>query len=270
MDDAQRAELQALAEEADGLGDDVEAAFDEHATFTQKRATRARVDDLSRRWREAMARVQDEKERFQVERTLGRRVIDLQKMATRLPAAAQGKPADAPADNSFFATRAPKSSRQPVVPGLAPGQERRRDVSKVRVTDEIEAWCGRCGMVRTQTVAAVVEDEPAQVVCQICGSRSRYREGPARGGKKEEAAPKRAASAPTHQQREIESRQKEKNELLETLRAAENVRKYDPKERYKAGEIIEHPEHGRGRIENTLPRSLLVRFAGGLKPLKLG
>ena len=47
------------------------------------------------------------------------------------------------------------------------------------------------------------------------------------------------------------------------------VRQFSPKERYKAGEIIEHPEHGRGKIENTLPRSLLVRFAGGLKPLKL-
>ena len=68
----------------------------------------------------------------------------------------------------------------------------------------------------------------------------------------------------------VDPKQKERNDLIETLRAAENVRKYSPKERYRVGEIIEHPEHGRGKIENTLPRSLLVRFNGGLKPLKLG
>jgi hypothetical protein len=270
MDDGLRAELQALADEADELADEVEAAFDEHATFTSKRATRQKVDGLQQRWFDAMAALTDEKDRFQVERTWGRKVIDLVRMAARLPAAAEGMPAEKLADNSFFGTRAPKSSRGPVVPGLQPGEELRRDSDKVRVTGEIEAWCGRCAMVRSQTVAAVVEDKPAQVVCQVCGSRSRYREGPARSKKPAATVSRSASASATHQQRESENRQREKNELLELLHGAENPRVYDPKERYKAGEIIEHPEHGRGRIENTLPRSLLVRFAGGLKPLKLG
>ena len=52
--------------------------------------------------------------------------------------------------------------------------------------------------------------------------------------------------------------------------AAETVRVFDPKERYKAGEIISHPEFGRGKIENVLRSSLLVRFPiGGLKSLML-
>jgi len=45
---------------------------------------------------------------------------------------------------------------------------------------------------------------------------------------------------------------------------------FDPKERYKTGEIIDHPEHGRGKIENVLRSSLLVRFGRvGLRPLTL-
>jgi hypothetical protein len=272
MDESLRSLLQSIAEEADGLGDEVENAMDEHASFATMLDTRRRVDDLSRRFREAMARITDEKDRFQCERTFGRRVADLQKMATRLPSAPEGKPAEKIVDDSFFGTRAPKSSRPPVVPGLQPGETRRRDSNVVRVTSEIDAWCGRCAMVRTQTVAAVVGDQPAQVVCTVCGTRSRYREGPARGKKESAAAPRatRGAAAPPTGQREADAKQKEKNELLQTLQAAENVRSYSPKERYRVGEIIEHPEHGRGRIENTLPRSLLVRFAGGLKPVKLG
>ena len=67
----------------------------------------------------------------------------------------------------------------------------------------------------------------------------------------------------------IDVKAREKNTLLDELRAAENVRSYNPKERYKAGEIILHPEHGRGKIENVLRTSLLVRFVDGLRPLDL-
>jgi hypothetical protein len=60
-----------------------------------------------------------------------------------------------------------------------------------------------------------------------------------------------------------------KNAFVNELRTAATVRAFSPRDRYKAGEIIDHPEHGRGRIENALPNSLLVRFASGLKPVKL-
>ena len=54
------------------------------------------------------------------------------------------------------------------------------------------------------------------------------------------------------------------------MAAADNVRTFDPRERYKAGEIISHPEFGRGKIENVLRSSLLVRFPnGGLKSIML-
>jgi hypothetical protein len=268
MDAVTQSLFQELADEADELADDVENAYDEHAAFSLQLATRRKVEALSARYRAEYAKL-DEKDRFLVDRGAGRRVSDLQKLAGRLPADPQGKPAAKPADMSFFGTRAPSSSRPPVNPGLAPG-ETPRDRSKIRVTDETEAWCGRCNMVRTQVVAAVVGDLPAQVVCQVCGTRSRYREGPARKKDGEAKTERKTAAPRTAAERAKDAKQVERNALVEELQAADSVRKYSPKERYKAGEIIEHPEHGRGKIENTLPRSLLVRFPSGLKPLKLG
>jgi hypothetical protein len=186
-------------------------------------------------------------------------VIDLQRMATRLPSAAVGAPAAKRVDTGFFETREGKSSRQPITIG-----EGARAPKKPGVTDEIESWCGRCMSLRNHVIAAMVGDQPAQVVCQSCGSRSRFREGPVE--KKKE---KKASSATVSTKPAETDVAKEKRLFLEELRNAEAVRSYSPKERYKAGEIIEHTEHGRGKIENILPRSLLVRFASGLKPLKL-
>ena len=57
--------------------------------------------------------------------------------------------------------------------------------------------------------------------------------------------------------------------LQKELPEALEPRPFDPKGRYKAGEIIAHPEHGRGKIENVLRGSLLVRFLEGLRPLNL-
>jgi nitrite reductase/ring-hydroxylating ferredoxin subunit len=268
MDDSVRAEFQALAHEADEIADQVETALEEHAAFSLQIETRRKVESLASRYRELCAPL-DEKDRFTIDRGPGRRVSDLQKLATRLPHPPQGKPAEKASDTGFFETRAPKSSRPPVNPGLQPGETLRRDRTLVRVTDEIDAWCGRCSMVRSHIIAAVVENEPAQVVCQVCGARSRYREGPVKK-KDGDDKPRKSALAPTAADRAKDVKNEEKNALLAELKGADNVRSFSPKERYKAGEIIEHPEHGRGKIENTLPRSLLVRFASGLKPLKLG
>jgi hypothetical protein len=51
---------------------------------------------------------------------------------------------------------------------------------------------------------------------------------------------------------------------------AEHIRTFNARERYKVGEIISHPEYGRGKVETVLRSSLLARFpTGGLKSLML-
>jgi hypothetical protein len=117
----------------------------------------------------------------------------------------------------------------------------------------------------------MVGAEPKQVLCQVCGSRHAYRTGPARprAAKGENVAVDdnrgRVAVDPEAQKRAAQLRA-----LGEEVATATEVRKFDPKERYKAGEIISHPVYGRGKIENVLRSSLLVRFSvGGLKSLML-
>ena len=39
------------------------------------------------------------------------------------------------------------------------------------------------------------------------------------------------------------------------------------REVYKAGQIIEHPEYGRGKVENARRDTIMVRFSTGLKSL---
>ncbi len=114
----------------------------------------------------------------------------------------------------------------------------------------------------------MVGDEPKQVICQSCSSRHGYRTEPARKGpaKPVTLEEKRVASA---QQREANKKADAKRALQKELADAVDPKPFDPKARYKAGEIIVHPEHGRGKIENVLKSSLLVRFLEGLRPLDL-
>jgi hypothetical protein len=272
MDDALRAEFQAISDEVDGLLDEVEQAYDEHATFAFGLATRGKVESATSRYRELSAGL-DEKDKFEIERKVGRKVMDLGKMAAKLPQLAQGKPATARATNEFFETREGKTSRKPVVPGLAVGQVSTRGAEKpkYKVSGDVDSWCGPCADVKTHTIIAMVGDEPAQVVCQVCGSRHKFRGEATRARKTGENGALAAGTGTTTKAvpQPGDKKMDERNAFITELRNAANVKTFSPKDRYKVGEIIEHPELGRGKIENTLPRSLLVRFPSGLRPVKL-
>jgi hypothetical protein len=125
--------------------------------------------------------------------------------------------------------------------------------------------------MRTHNVVAMVGGEPKQVVCQTCNSRHNFRsEPPARAVTGEVPVVTGTATrrAPV-EDREAQKRQDLKRQLQKELAEAVDPRPFDPKARYKAGEIIVHPEHGRGKIENVLKGSMLVRFMEGLRPLDL-
>jgi hypothetical protein len=227
-------------------------------------AAHAGVERLSRRYRELLQSLPSA-EQMRVERVLGRRVVDLKRLASVLP--------KVPAANT-------ESTPDRVAGGGAPGERRitgvswshdsRAPAARPGVGGDVESWCGRCGETTTHNIVAMVGSEPKQVLCQVCGSRHTHRTGPA----KRTAAGTSAAGAIDDRPRPMdpEARRKaaELRALGEEVAAATTVRLFDPKERYKAGEIIAHPEYGRGKIENVLRSSLLVRFPiGGLKSLML-
>jgi hypothetical protein len=227
------------------------------------------VDRLSQRYRELCAGL-SEMEKMKVERTLGRRVTDLRRLASLLPRIGN------------ISTSTP--DRQVSGPSLA-GERRITGVSwrtnatkppptqAARVGGEIDAWCGPCEAMTTHKIVAMVGDDPKQVVCDACGGRHNYRTTPARKGGPE-AAPVSTGRQATNQELEASRRAEAKAEELRALSrevaSAAEVKNFDPKERYRPGDIISHLEYGRGKVETVLRASLLVRFSnGGLKSLML-
>jgi hypothetical protein len=225
------------------------------------------IDRVAQRYRSLMQALPAD-EQVRAERLLGRRVMDLKRLGSLLPK----QP-----------TQVHESTPDRVAGGGAPGQRRITGVSwnphdrapptsGARVGADIEAWCGKCAASTTHSIVAMVGTEPKQILCQVCGSRHTYRTGPAR----------RSATAPDAATGDLDSRPRvavdpeaqrraaQLRALGEEVAAAADVRHFDPKERYKAGEIISHAEYGRGKVENVLRSSLLVRFSvGGLKSLML-
>jgi hypothetical protein len=229
-------------------------------------AAHAGVERLSRRYR-ALIQSLPPGEQLKAERLLGRRVVDIKRLASLLP--------KVPAANT-------ESTPDRVAGGGAPGARRITGVSwtnseraapstKLKVGGDIESWCGRCAEATTHSIVAMVGDEPKQVLCQVCGSRHAHRTTPTRRvAANPTGTPTEADDRPRVADPDAKRRAAELRALGEEVNAATEVRHFDPKERYKAGEIIIHPEFGRGKIENVLRSSLLVRFPmGGLKSLML-
>jgi hypothetical protein len=220
------------------------------------------IDRLSRRYRELLQSLPPA-EQMRAERALGRRVVDLKRLASllpKIPAASVESTPDRAAGGG-----APEDRR---ITGVSWSHDRRAPAAKLGVGGDVESWCGKCGESTTHNIVAMVGQEPKQVLCQVCGSRHTHRTGPAR-------RPTTGAVATPGEDRprtdpEALRKAAELRALGEEVAAAATVRVFDPKERYKAGEIIVHAEYGRGKIENVLRSSLLVRFSvGGLKSLML-
>jgi hypothetical protein len=239
--------VEALDENEQPRGDELAAAHRQVAEITTE--YKAVFDGLP------------EGERFQVERSHGRRVTDLRRAAGQLPQQASGQAVAAARDDSFVPRRDPPRSME-----YDQRSAYRRGAPEYQVGREVEAWCGPCGGLTDHTIAAIVDGQPKQVICQACNSRHGYRLTPARGKAEE---PKAAPSKPTAEQLEARRKQDERFALGRELAEATDVRRFTPRARYKLGEIIDHPEYGRGKIEHVLRDSVLIRFRDALRSLML-
>ena len=229
-------------------------------------AAHAGVDRLSRRYRELMAALSPG-EQMKAERALGRRVIDLKRLASMLPKIPAAMASVESTPDRAAGGGAPEDRR---ITGVSWSHGRRAPAAKLGVGGDVESWCGKCGESTTHSIVAMVGEEPKQVLCQVCGSRHTHRTGPARRTTTSGATTPVGEDRPRAVDPEAQRRAAELRALGEEVASAATVRVFDPKERYKAGEIIVHAEFGRGKIENVLRSSLLVRFPiGGLKSLML-
>ena len=230
-------------------------------------AAHAGVERLSQRYRALIASLSPG-EQLSVERALGRRVVDLKRLASllpKVPGASTGSTPDRAAGGG-----APEGRR---ITGVSWTHERGAPKAALGVGADVESWCGRCAELTTHSIVAMVGNEPKQVLCQVCGSRHTHRTVAARRtatGATATGAGARPKSADAPVDPEAKRKAAELRALGEEVAASTEVRLFDPRERYKAGEIISHPEYGRGKIQNVLRSSLLVRFSvGGLKSLML-
>lgn len=224
------------------------------------------VERLGTRWRALLASL-DADARAKTERALGRRVADIQRLASLLPRVPTVTSASTP---DRRAGAGAVGERRITGVSWTP-HARNAPTGGPSVGGEIEAWCGKCGDLKTHHIVAMVGGTPKQVICQVCNSRHTFRTEAARRRPTDETP----ATAPRTDTRtggdpEAAKRAQVQRALAEELANATDVRAFDPKERYRSGDIISHPEYGRGKVENVLRSSVLVRFSrAGLKPLTL-
>jgi hypothetical protein len=223
------------------------------------------VERLSQHYRE-LASTGPEKDI--IERKLGRRVTDLRRLASTLPRIG----AIASEQTGDQASAAPSEVEERRITGVS-WRSQATDAAalrpSVRVGGEVDAWCGPCDGLTTHHVIAMVSDTPKQVVCQACGNRHGYRTTPARAKSSGESA-SRTSQPESEAARKAEQKAEELRTLGRELAEVAQVRPFDARERYRVGEVISHPEFGRGKVETVLRSSLLVRFpTGGLKSLML-
>lgn len=258
-----------LSEAAREVAHAVHAAEEQPEDREKVIAAHEGVARLARDYQEHIGSV-DDAQKLRIERTLGRRITDLKRLASLLPRigaiAADSTPDRQVQGASEVGERritgvSWRSTEPPPPP--APGA--------ARVGGEIEAWCGPCDALTTHQIIAMIGTRPRQVLCQACGARHGYRTSPARqdkaGGplRSQPLAPQETLAA-----RNAEQKAEELRALGRELAAASDVRAFDPKQRYKPGDVISHAEFGRGKVETVLRSSLLVRFPqGGLKSLIL-
>lgn len=263
--------LEQLTDEIRDLALQVNSALERSEERDLVAATHLAVEKASQHYREYFGKL-SEGDKMKVERTVGRRLADAKRLASTLPRIGSVTGASTPDRRVTGASEVGERR----ITGVSWGAGNRSAglSSGLKVGGEIEAWCSPCGSVTDHNIVAIVGDEPKQVVCQACNARHNYRTTPARKATAEIEQPIQTSSynAPADRERVRRGEEKEAQQraLANEIAQATDVRSFDPKARYRSGEIIVHPEFGRGKIETVLRSSLLVRFGvGGLKSVML-
>jgi hypothetical protein len=209
-----------------------------------------------------------EADRAYAERSWGRRVTDLRRLASKLPQKSSGQAARRASDGGFpfLLSREPPKSIEPPRDLVT---FKRGEKVTFRVGGEVEAWCGTCSGLTDHHIVAIVDGQPKQVICQACNARHGYRTTPARSKGKAgtEAARPSAPVKQTREEAEAKRKEAERFALYKELAEATDVREFATRQQYRPGQIIQHAEHGRGKVENVLKGSILVRFRDGLKSI---
>ena len=140
-------------------------------------ATHEAVERVSQRYRDFYASL-SEGDKLKVERSLGRRLLDVKRLASLLPRV--GNVGSTPDRQVRGASEVGERRITGVSWGAGSRLAAAGSGARYKVGGDIEAWCSPCGGLTEHSIVAMVGDEPKQVVCQSCNGRHGYRTAPAR------------------------------------------------------------------------------------------
>ncbi|MCE5281560.1 MAG: hypothetical protein LLG93_05595 [Deltaproteobacteria bacterium] len=137
------------------------------------------------------------------------------------------------------------------------------------VGKNINAFCSRCKLELAHIVLYEVAGAVQGVKCKTCGAEHRYR-GPKPERKREIPAERRPGKKPALAARPIRPADARQWELRNAALPADPVVwDYRLSEGYEKGDLIHHPEFGRGFVEKTTADSMEVLFREGRRHMAM-
>ena len=137
------------------------------------------------------------------------------------------------------------------------------------VGKNIDAFCTRCGLTLAHIVLYEVGGVVQGVKCKTCGAEHRYR-GPKPGRQRDIAAERRSARVAPRTPRPVRPADARLWEQRNAAAAPDAVVwDYKLTERYEKGDVIGHPQFGRGFVETITADSMEVLFREGRKTLAM-
>lgn len=126
-------------------------------------------------------------------------------------------------------------------------------MNKIEPGGTIDSWCGKCKMMLAHTIEAMVGKKPARVHCNTCQSQHTYK-----ASEPGKSAPRATGTRPGRYKT-----------LLATN--AGTAKTYSPKDTYKQGDVLQHPNFGVGVTTAVKDVSKIeVLFEAGPKVLVHG
>lgn len=119
-------------------------------------------------------------------------------------------------------------------------------MATARTGGNVDAWCGKCNLMLAHTIEAMVDGTIKRVHCNTCMSQHAYRGyAPGEGGAAPRAPRQPKERAPSPRKAGAPVRASDYDNYMKG-RDAGDARRYSPKVRFNAGEVIEHPKFGTG------------------------
>ncbi len=132
----------------------------------------------------------------------------------------------------------------------------------------IDAFCARCGLTLAHIVLYEVGGSVQGVKCKTCGAEHRYR-GPKPGRQRDIAAERRGTRATVRTPQPVRPADMRLWEQRNAAAPDAVVWDYKLTERYEKGDVIAHPQFGRGFVEKIASDSMEVLFREGRKTLAM-